>query len=98
MVIFQISSRFSSCGVLLGEVMVAFTEHPVVDVVLVVEDTALGSTNIQVIIHVPKRRLDWILQYSASTIVYNATFSSRRSKPITLSLLWNISMADLHKR
>ena len=54
MVIFQISSRFSSCGVLLGEVMVAFTEHPVVDVVLVVEDTALGSTNIQVIIHVPK--------------------------------------------
>jgi len=26
---------------------VAFTEHPVVDVVLVVEDTALGSTNIQ---------------------------------------------------
>lgn len=28
--------------------MVALTEHPVVDVVLVVEDTSLGSTNIQV--------------------------------------------------
>ena len=48
MLFFQARFRFSSCGVLLGEVMVAFTEHPVVDVVLVVEDTALGSTNIQV--------------------------------------------------
>ena len=28
--------------------MVALTEHPVVDVVLLVEDTALGSTCIQV--------------------------------------------------
>ena len=97
MVIFQISSRFSSCGVLLGEVMVAFTEHPVVDVVLVVEDTALGSTNIQVIIQVPIT--DWKRRYSASTNVCNcATFPSRRSKPITLSLLWNISMVGLHKR
>ena len=29
--------------------MVALTEHPVVDVVLLVEDTALGSTCIQVL-------------------------------------------------
>ena len=43
---------------LLGDVMVAFTEHPVVDVVLVVEDTALGSTNIQVVNHVTQNRLD----------------------------------------
>ena len=45
---FQVLFRFPSCGVLSGEVMVALTEHPVVDVVLVVEDTSLGSTNIQV--------------------------------------------------
>ena len=45
---FRLSFRFQ-VGALIGEVMVAFTEHPVVDVVLVVEDTALGSTNIQVI-------------------------------------------------
>ena len=45
---FRYCCRFSSSGVLLGGVMVAFTEHPVVDVVLVVEDTSLGSTNIQV--------------------------------------------------
>ena len=38
--------------------MVAFTEHPVVDVVLVVEDTALGSTNIQVNNHVAQKCLD----------------------------------------
>ena len=55
---FQAAFRISSCGVLLGEVMVAFTEHPVVDVVLVVEDTALGSTNIQVVNHVTQNRLD----------------------------------------
>ena len=52
---FQAAFRISSCGVLLGEVMVAFTEHPVVDVVLVVEDTALGSTNIQVNNHVAQK-------------------------------------------
>ena len=45
---FQVLFRFPSCGVLSGGVMVALTEHPVVDVVLVVEDTSLGSTNIQV--------------------------------------------------
>ena len=79
---------------LLSEVMVAFTEHPVVDVVLVVEDTALGSTNIQVVNHI-------IQNFFAKTnymSVYCATFSSRRSKPITLSRLWNISMGGLHKR
>ena len=38
--------------------MVAFTEHPVVDVVLVVEDTALGSTNIQVVNHIIQNCID----------------------------------------
>ena len=39
---------FRSSGIS-SEEMVALTEHPVVDVVLLVEDTALGSTCIQVL-------------------------------------------------
>ena len=86
MLFFQARFRFSSCGVLLGEVMVAFTEHPVVDVVLVVEDTALGSTNIQVNNHAaqnPEGYPEYPRLLLTPVACCNcAILSSRRSNPI----------------